>query len=345
MKCFYTYRMIVAAGMFAVTLPCFAADSDSHRVTVDPKNPKAFATLREAVQTLKPGDTLWIASGSGPYREPLFIAASGTEAAPIVIEGNGNEITGFDPLVFTADADGTQTAVAKVKYPFVLRHQGKRVLEDAATGQFTGGISYDSNLGRLTLAPGTSPEGWEISTRLFVVRIFNVSHHTYRNLSATGSLNDGFNLHGTGDKLLFEHITGSQNLDEGFSSHETINSEIRQGDFFENDNGVLNGQKTNTILSQVDLHDNLGIGMGFGGESTVKAENVRVWGNGMTQLAMRAGVIARFKNVQVYQSAQTTRQWLSYMESAKDNKRRTAIIDKNFSWEEEKPQILDQSAP
>lgn len=288
----------------------------SRILTVDPRDPAAIPTLKQAAALVQPGDTLVLASGSGPYRESLYINRSGTAAAPITIEGNGNEITGFDLLSFTQLPDGRHQSVVPVPYPFVLRHAGKkRIREDAATRQFSGGIQYDSATRILILPPDVSSDDWEVSARNHVVRIQDVSHHRYRNIVATGSRNDGFNLHGTGKDLHFENITGSYNLDEGFSAHDDIHSSIAGGYFFENDNGIYNIGRSHTRIHNVDISQNLGIGFGLA-DGTVEASRLRVWGSGMVQLKLEGSARLSGLGITVYRNPRTTRQWLSYKESA-----------------------------
>ena len=326
-------KVHLLAGLLAVSaLPA------ATRV-VDPRDPAAYSSLREAAAALKPGDVLQLAPGSGPYREELFIPASGTAESPIVVEGNGNEITGFEPLVFR---DGRATP--PVKPPFVLRHQGRRVKEEAP-GRFGGKVEYDPALNQLTLVSGVSGEGWEISSRKFAVRIRDASHHIYRNLQASGSLNDGFNLHGKGEGLMFENIIGCQNLDEGFSAHGSIQCAVRGGDFFENDNGMLSGQQTVTRLENVDFHDNLGLGLGFNGEAVVQARTVRVWGNGLVQFLLRKGVTVDFENVEIFQNPHATRPWLTYHETAGWKKTQTLEIDPSFSWPDGTLKLPESPAP
>ena len=313
--------------------------SRAKTISVDPRDPTALHTLREAAPLLKPGDTLWLVPGSGPYREELSIPASGRPGEPIVVEGNGNEVTGFDPLPFHGGV-----ARPPVPYPFVLRHLGKRVPEETA-GQFGESVTYDASANRLTLAPGASPDGWEISTRKFAVRIRNVSNQSYRHLVASGSLNDGFNLHGEGEALSFVEVTGCQNLDEGFSAHETIQCEIRDSRFFENDNGILSGQNTTTRMENVDLRDNLGIGLGFNGKAVVQARGVRVWNNGMVQLLLRNGVTADFRNVRVFRNPYRSRRWVSYQESARRINPVDTEIGREITWQGDPPGISGQTAP
>lgn len=284
---------------------------------VDQRDPSAFSSLSAAAAKAVPGDILWIAPGSGPYREELYIAKSGTPGAPIIVEGNGNEITGFDPVVFSPQ----HSAAIKADYPFVLRHHGIRLPEDASSGQFVfpssaSAVSWDPATKTLSLGPDADPEGWEVSSRYFVVRIQSVSHHRYRNIVASGARNDGFNLHGRGSDLLFENITSCHNLDEGFSAHDDIESEIREGRFFGNDNGVYNIQRSMTRISKVWIWDNLGIGL-CQREATLEGTDIHIWGNGMVQLSTEKGGVIRAQNIVVHPPSHQIRPWRTYMESAK----------------------------
>lgn len=297
------------------------------RGTTGANDASAFATLREAAAHVRPGDVIWIAPGSGPYREELFIRTSGTDEAPITIEGNGNEITGFAPLAFRpvtaagttaagTTAAGHRVADVPVPYPFVLRHHGRRIPEDAATHRFAGSVIWDATQKTLTLTdPSTSDEGWEISARAFAVRIQDVSHHRYRNIVASGSLNDGFNLHGTGQNLVFENITGCDNLDEGFSAHDDIHCEIREGRFYGNDNGIYNIQRSSMRIRNLDIFKNLGLGLAIR-EAAIDADNVRVWSSGIRQLHIERNGVLSGRRIVIHRLAHATRPWLTHKESA-----------------------------
>ncbi|EIP98878.1 hypothetical protein OpiT1DRAFT_03354 [Opitutaceae bacterium TAV1] len=333
----------------------FSADSTltakPHRIVVDGRlssagaaaAPDTHTTLAAATAVLRPGDTLWIAPGSGPYREILHIKTSGTPEAPIIIEANDNEITGFEPIVFTE-----KTAATTTPWPFVLRHNGKRIPQDAATQNFTNGVltaTWDAAQKTLTLAPDAPTDGWEISARQFAVRISGVSHHTYRNLIATGSRNDGFNLHGDCTNLLFENITGAQNLDEGFSAHETVSAEIKGGRFYENDNGLFNINQSRLVLTDAGIYQNLGFGLAFNADATIEARNVRVWGNGMVQLFITGNVTASFENSTIYKTPYETRPWITYNETARREKPVTHSTSKTATWTGPKPRLSGETTP
>ncbi|RRJ94680.1 right-handed parallel beta-helix repeat-containing protein [Opitutaceae bacterium TAV4] len=292
------------------------------RGTTDANDTAAFTTLRDAAACVRPGDVIWIAPGSGPYREELFIRTSGTDEAPITVEGNGNEITGFAPLAFlsvtatNAASTGHRVADVTVPYPFVLRHHGRRIPEDAATHRFAGPVIWDATQKTLTLTdPAASASDWEISARTFAVRIQDVSHHRYRNIVASGSLNDGFNLHGIGKDLIFENITGCDNLDEGFSAHDDISCEIHKGRFYGNDNGIYNIQRSVMRIQNVDIFQNLGLGLALR-EASIEADNVRVWSSGMRQLHIEQNGVLSGRLIIIHRLAHTTRPWLTYKESA-----------------------------
>jgi hypothetical protein len=299
--------------------------------------PSGLRTIASAVAEAQPGDTIRLAPGSGPYRETLFIRKSGTPGNPIIFDGSGETVTGFEPLTFvqkdgewTCDlgeffssrpniqgfrkTDGRWTNKVPGAFPAVLAHHGRRIFQNATTGEFEGvRLSHDGT--RLTLLPGTDPEGWEISARDQVVMILNVSHHVYKNLKATGSLNDGFNLHGSGSGLVFENIEGSQNLDEGFSAHDTILCSVNGGRFCENDNGIGNVGDSVMTAKKIETSDNAGWGIWLL-NCRAELEDVKSWDNGVAQIALHGRAHASVQNVEVGPAASASKPRLSYQESA-----------------------------
>lgn len=311
---------------------------------VDKRGGASYVSLRAAAQAAQPGDTIKLVPGSGPYREPLFIKVSGEPGRPITVDGSGETVTGFEPLTgfqrvgeswvldlkpFFARLTHLQGFVKKdgkwlcnnprvtlPVFPGVLIYQGERLRQDSQTGQFTKYATFSPADETLTLLPGTKPEGWEVSSRDPVIQINNVSHHVYRNLRATGSLNDGINLHGTGEDLLFENVEACQNIDEGFSAHDDIHCEIRHGRFWGNDNGIANAPKCEMKGTDVQSYDNLGWGLSFGAETKTELVDTQAWGNGVTQLIIQAGAQMTLHNVKLYDSAWKQKPWLNYQESS-----------------------------
>lgn len=281
-------------------------------LNVDQGGTAEFKSLAAAAKVARPGDTIWIKPNSGPYREILRITTSGTEQAPITVEGNGNVITGFEPLTDWTTQNGTTTCHLPF-FPCVLTYKGERLLQDFTSKQYTKYATINDAKDTLTLLPNTSSEGWEISKRAFAVQILNVSYQTYKNLRTTGSTNDGFNLHGTGQGLIFENIEAFNNLDEGYSAHDNITSEIRGAKFWSNDNGVSNIGHSDTKMSQVDMWANLGFGFWLN-ECTADLKDVRCWGNGGDQIFFRKATI-KLDNVQTFTPTTPARPWVSYQET------------------------------
>ena len=280
---------------------------------VDRAGTTAYKTLAAAAKEAQPGDTIRVKPGSGPYREILRIPASGTGDNPIVFDGGNNVITGFAPLTDWEEKDGV-TSCHLPKSPRVLTYKGERLVEDYATGKFLKYADLSETRDRLILRPGVEKTDWEYSKRDFAVEVKNASYQIYRNVRASGSTNDGFNLHGVGTGLVFENIEGFQNMDEGFSTHDSIQTTIRGGKFWGNDNGIANSYKTSDVVSSVikdvDIYDNLGRGLVLH-DCQATVENVRCWNNGVTQIRFQNAKIACEK-VTAFTPSFTTRPWVSY---------------------------------
>jgi hypothetical protein len=304
----------VVAGLLASV---FGASLSARDLLVDARGGTDYRTLASASAVAQPGDTLIIAKGSGPYRETLYIKQSGTAEAPIVVDGNGETITALVPVVFQKDGE-TWTARLPLPFPCVIMHNGERVLQDPAapSDTFLAPLRLREDKRTVELLPGASPEGWEASARDCPVRISNSSWQTFRNIVVTGGTNDGFNLHGDGKGLRFENITGCNNMDEGFSAHDTIFCEIDGGEFWGNDNGIANAPVCVMTARNIRIHDNLGWGLVFNGASFAYLSDVQVWGNGMAQIIFAAPSAGSCERVVAWAPTWPTRPWRSYTESS-----------------------------
>jgi hypothetical protein len=292
---------------------------------VDARGGTPYATLSAASAVIEPGDTLVIAKGSGPYRETLAIKKSGTTAAPIVVEGNGETVTGFEPLVFTQE-NGVWLARLPKPFPLVIAYKGVRVLQDAnaPADTFMAPIKLRDDKLTIELLPGGSPENWEVSVRECAVAITNASYQTYRNLVATGATNDGFNIHGKGEGLLFENIVGANNMDEGFSAHDHISCEIRGGFFFRNENGISNPNDV-TVATGLRLYDNLGWGFSLGHNAVATLIDLKSWNNDIAQIRFINNASGTCNEVWAWAPTWQTRRYRSYTDSATTGNRPSAL--------------------
>ncbi|UJR19411.1 hypothetical protein I4U23_022541 [Adineta vaga] len=289
----------------------------SRQLFVDQRGGTPYKTIASAVAFVAPGDTIILVKGSGPYREILNIKKNGTIIAPIIVEGNGETITGFDSMRFTFDGKAWIYTLSKPfdTEPVVITKDGRRILQDENTGNFLGPIQLRDDGKTFELTLGTSTNGWEISTRWFVVAITSTSHHVYRNIIATGSLNDGFNLHGYGINIIFENITGYNNLDEGFSSHDTISCTVNNGRFWANDNGMANVNDCITNVTNVMIYDNVGYGLFLNANTTHNLVDVSVWNNGAIQIRFDNRASGTATRVSVWKPSWNLPPWRRYKES------------------------------
>lgn len=138
-KCLLSGVAIFAA--FAAFAPAIAA----RELRIDQRGGAEFKTLAAAAAAARPGDTLVIAKGSGPYRETLRIRQSGEPDAPIVVEGNGETVTGFTTLLGFREQDGAVFCHLPQPFPLVLTFQGRRILQDQATGRLLGPVTLSAD--------------------------------------------------------------------------------------------------------------------------------------------------------------------------------------------------------
>lgn len=289
----------------------------SRVLRVDARGGADFTRLADAAEQARAGDVIEIAPGSGPYREELFIRASGTQEQPIVIEGNGELVTGFEPLTgFVREGDNWVLELGE-RFPAVLTYRGERLLQANEGGEFTryARLEADRN-NRLVLRSGVEPKDWEISTRYFVVRVENSSWHVYRNLRASGAQNDGFNLHGEGRGLHFENIEGFHNLDEGYSAHDRIASSVDGGLFWGNDNGLFNIGESRFVGQAITCRDNLGWGLAFK-DCMAELKGVRLYGNGASELWLTGGARVALSDLEITPSDTRQPPFVRYKESRK----------------------------
>ncbi|MCC7495656.1 MAG: DUF1565 domain-containing protein [Fimbriimonadaceae bacterium] len=260
-----------------------------------------LATFRRAVEVARPGD--WIELQPGHYRQQFVLFdRCGEPGQPIGIDGHGAVIDGCDPLpaaaVQPAGAGRWTVAVATMPEAVVVdgafwrqgrlpTHRGKPeslpAPADLQPGQWTW------RAGQVTVCTtAPTPPRVEICVRDAAVRLGGRSDHwIFRNLIAQRHWNDGFNLHGDGRDLVCERVVGRENMDEGISSHETIEITVRDAEFWGNDNGVADVTRCRSSYHNTWCHDNVEFGFQFDG-GLHQLDDCRAAANG-TPLALRPG--------------------------------------------------------
>lgn len=298
------------------------------------ETPGALTSIAAATAVVKPGDQIVLVPGSGPYREVLYLTTTGTQEEPITFDGSGETITGFDPFEFIFNsatgeweyllpppiANSTPGTVDK-PFRYIIAYQGQRLLVDYRSQTITSNFAVLSADGTKLLLRDALPSGWEIGVRDYAVRIAGGTNqqdvawnHIYKNIRASGSRNDGFNVHGYGSRLFFENIEAFQNYDEGFSAHDSIHCEINGGRFWANDNGIYNQTTANIVMSinDVQSYANLGFGIAMR-QGTNQVLNSAAWDNGINNLNL-GGLLTLYSDY-AYESRLGDRPWVSYQES------------------------------
>lgn len=245
----------------------------------DDTGPGPLRTIAAAIALAGPGDRVELAPAL--YREALVLAdKSGEPGRPIVIDGQGATLTGCDvvPAGSLSPAGPGRWRFAAPTMPELLVIDGRA----ARQGRLPTHRGKPETLpDPEALAPGqwTWRDGWvvvrhdaaepphlEVCVRDAGVRLSGrCDHLVFRNLVCRHHWNDGFNIHGRCRDVRFERIVGYENMDEGFSAHEWCECDIRDAEFYGNDNGVADVNRCQTVYHNVFTHDNLEVGFLFTG--------------------------------------------------------------------------------
>ncbi len=259
---------------------------------------KAVKTIAVGMQKLyQTGDSkLVLAKTSSPYYETLRVPKGGTFDKPLVVEGNGATISGLKPM----PAAKWEKKGELYFYPHPRRGalrpylviDGKRVtVGTAKLAELKPFSHYWSKRGVFFKpAAGKSINDYKIFGTLLTsgFAVTNSHYIICRNLTSEYFSNDGFNVHGNCQFLLFENIVGRRNGDDGFSVHEDVGSIVRKGHFYENDYGIQDVNASRSIYYAVLSENNRKIGVHFaGGDHDLINSTVR--DNAMGQIKLNNG--------------------------------------------------------
>lgn len=151
-------------------------------LVVDRHQTTGYPSITAAKAAMVPGDTIWVAKGSGPYHEEVSFTSGGTASAPVVLDGNCETIDGTEPLTgFTVDPATGRRVVTLPKsadhragisipkyWPQLIIHNGRRIIQNGTTSAFSEDIRVvtigpDSDgvpMTQLQLPVGDTGTGW-----------------------------------------------------------------------------------------------------------------------------------------------------------------------------------------
>ena len=295
----------LAAGLvLAACATTYYADNKTGNDTNDGLSAAtAFRTLAKATVGLKPGDVLEIAPGQ-TYHESLLLPRSGTPEKPVMVHGNGAVLSGLAPIPDNSWKDcggGLWHSSNKLQHgalrPRVLEASGRmvsvvcRTPKDVKPARLKPGEAIWNGDGiYLRLAEGESPvgKGFRGFYRATGVTIKDASHIVVEDITAEHFANDGVNVHGRCEGLVFRNITTRANGDDGFSIHEDVMASVYGLTTFNNDYGIQDVNASQSFFCGVNAYSNRMCGVDFhGGLRILRDAHVR--DNRGGQIRLRAG--------------------------------------------------------
>ena len=238
---------------------------------------QAVQTLKRAVKLCAAGDTLHLANTGGEYHESLSLGSlSGTPSAPIIVEGNGAVLSGLMPfpieqwkdrgngLYFFSSTVRKQMSAAR---PYVLWN-GKLVPQRKTPADVAAEECCWNNEGiHFRVANGKKIADYKLegTGRISGLILSGGSYIEVRNLICERFANDGFNVHGSCQGLVFRNIVGRWNGDDGFSIHEDVGAVVFGGHFHHNDYGIQDIDLSRSSFYGVLVENNRRAGADFHG--------------------------------------------------------------------------------
>lgn len=249
-------------------------------------------TLAKAVKLLRAGDTLHLAATRRPYRETLRLnnGFGGVEGKPIVIDGHGATILGCDPLRLAGWEEAGAPGLYKcARLSLKLEESNEEAMLGRVFFVFDGAVQHMGRTMKGAKAPFKAPAElkpgewtYVAAEQNFYIKVAGkladakieapyrlngvsisaskvaVTHVVIKNVVATRVLNDGFNLHGTTRDVLLQNIASYECGDDGFSPHETCESEIDGFWAVGNSTGMCPINFSVTKARNIHLEGNLG---------------------------------------------------------------------------------------
>ena len=238
---------------------------------------QALRTLQRAISLCRPGDTLRIANTGEPYRESLsFGTRGGTPSAPILVEGQGAVLSGLRQIGTDAWTDRGEglffhanglRAIQTAARPFLVR-DGAMVPRRAKPAEV--GIEescWDADGIYFRVAPGKPIGDYRLEGTMLMAGLVLTggSYIEVRDLVCEHFANDGFNIHGSCQGLVFRNIVGRWNGDDGFSVHEDVGAVVLGGHFHHNDYGIQDINISRSSFYGVLAENNRQVGADFVG--------------------------------------------------------------------------------
>lgn len=259
-------------------------------------------TIRQAIHIAAPGDTIHLLP-TVYYEYAGFYGKQGTPEKPIILDGHGATLEGSDPIDVTQwveikpDLYRCENLMPALNAAILQRwfflwngkmvHMGRsskgpsqewKMPEDLQPGEWTfvkqtASTEQSSEITGafyLKLASGAqlSEQNLRIPVRSAGVQFGGSgknhnAHLVIRNLTCTHPYNDGFNIHGHCEDVLFENIRAIECGDDGISAHETAEYRVDGFVSIGNSTGICDTGASRTSYNRVFIRDCLGFDLFF----------------------------------------------------------------------------------
>ncbi len=206
-------------------------------------------TIRRGMELLSSGDTLHLTPNAQPYTESIHFSGknrhlAGKPGAPTIVDGHGARFSGLRHRVasewtrsasdiYTLQLNNNAWVMDQQGYwsgfpivfadgkPLPWKKSKAELLPNSyvLTKVFGAKKTAEHNQLHVRLEPGKTPADVKLETPAgdYAVCVEGVDHVTIRNIRAEYYPGDGFDS--AWRKVVFEHVEGSRNMDQGISAH------------------------------------------------------------------------------------------------------------------------------
>ncbi|MGV8096218.1 MAG: hypothetical protein AB2L24_30560 [Mangrovibacterium sp.] len=296
------FKRAVVIGCLLVSFGTFARNiyvdplKGSDDISGDEKNP--YKTIKKAMSLVAPGDTIHLFPVVYHESFEFYGKRSGTPDKPIVVDGHGATLDGAMPIdvdswIKVGEGLYKNTDLPKIKrfefdiirwaffFDGIINRMDRTSKGFRAPFKQVSELKYNEwtyneneKAFYLQVDPSKELSDYDIKAPMLAngVGFSGCSYIVIKNITSTGVINDGFNIHGDCAGLYFENITSTHCGDDGFSAHENAVVKVKGFMSIDNSTGVCSINNSCSEMTDVLIKDCVGHDVFFpeGGVNTIR---------------------------------------------------------------------------